>query len=152
MKYPEGHRGARRTQAREGDECRRVLKQDKSAGSVQVCRKPLPPGTLPYAAHNSGTGKYLMLCTDCRQEHEEVNKNFLAAEVYSERLEGSFTQLREGKLISEEEMKDILQEREDQPRKRGPLSRPNRVRAVSYAYGEEESGWLAGQYYNLPSL
>lgn len=129
--------------ALEGDLCRGVIHEDEESGTVTVCRQPVPSGALTYSAINSPTGYYLMLCTECRAAMAEDMAPYMAAAVSRGQMTGAVTELPEGVLMSEEEMREVLREREGPVSNKGPLGKERRIRAVRYKHGDKCAEYVA---------
>ncbi|MFE9834011.1 hypothetical protein ACFYP4_02510 [Streptomyces sp. NPDC005551] len=95
---------------------------DEEKQRAIICGADVPPGELTYLAHNSRSGAFLALCVHHRQALAETVDDWFSAEVGVGRLLASYTELPDGRLVSQTELRELLLAAGEEISKNGPLT------------------------------
>ena len=103
-----------------------------------ACGHPVPEGPLTHLALNNRSGEYLALCAYHRLALRDLVEDWLSTAVGTGRLLAQLTELPDGRLLSQAQLKEALAEHTDYDSSRnGPLPRELEMRGVELVAGPE---------------
>lgn len=120
--------------------CRRNFYDVRTGKITGVCGNPVPEGDLPYLAHNTRSGHFLVLCGPCQEELGALYVEWASASFGTASLVADLVQLPNGVLISEDTLKGRLEEAgEREKSKSGNLTTAQRQRAIELEMARREA-------------